>query len=112
MRIYTIGVGIHGQSMIPIQDPTFGRRLVPIQEDLDEPSLKDIAHATGGRYFRATSTKEFDEIYREIDKLERSEIHGPKPQEYQDLYLPWLISAMLCLSAAVLLDATVLRKIP
>src|SRR5262249_7072209 len=61
IKIYTIGVGIRGQSKIPV-DTAWGRQLVPIEEDLDEPGLEDIAHETGGRYYRASSTKEFDEI--------------------------------------------------
>jgi len=76
IKIYAIGVGVHGQSMIPV-DTAWGRQVVPIQEDLDEPGLEEIARSTDGRYFRAASTKEFDQIYSEIDKLEKTEIKGP-----------------------------------
>ena len=112
IKIYTIGVGIHGQSMIPIQNPVFGRQLVPIDEDLDEPSLLSIAQETGGRYYRAASTKEFDEIYAQIDKLEKTEINAPPPQEFQDHYRGWLLLAMILLTTGFGLQMTILRTFP
>src|SRR5579864_150781 len=111
IKIYTIGVGVHGQSMIPV-DTAWGKQLVPIQEDIDEPALEDIARATGGRYYRAASTKEFDEIYKEIDSLEKTEIKGPTIHEYRDHYLGWLILAMVLLSAGYGLQMTVWRTVP
>ncbi len=111
IRIYTIGVGIRGQSVIPV-DTVWGKRLVPIQEDLDEPGLESIALATGGRYYRAGSTKEFDEIFKEIDSLEKTEIKGPAIHEYRDHYLWWLLLAMVLLSSGYGLLATVWRTVP
>ncbi len=111
IKIYAIGVGIRGQSVIPV-DSVFGKQLVPIQEDLDEPALEEIARSTNGRYFRATSTKEFDQIYAEIDHLEKTELKGPAPQEYKDRYLGWLLAAMTLISAGLLLETTLLRTVP
>jgi Ca-activated chloride channel homolog len=111
VKIYTIGVGIKGQSVIPM-DTVWGKQLVPIQEDLDEPGLEDIARATGGRYFRATSSKELDSIYQEIDALEKSEIKGPAIREYKDLYLGWLLVAMVLLSVGYGLQMTAWRTVP
>jgi Ca-activated chloride channel family protein len=111
IKIYTIGVGVRGQSVIPVDTP-WGKQMMPIQEDLDEPTLQDIAQVTGGRYYRATSTKEFDQIYSEIDHLEKTELKGPAQQEYKDLYLGWLLLAMTLLSTGFFLDAAVLRTNP
>ena len=111
IKIYTIGVGIRGQSVIPV-DTAWGKQLVPIQEDLDEPALEDIARATGGRYYRASSTKEFNEIFGEIDKLEKTEIKGPTTHEYHDHYLRWLIGAMVLLTAGLGLQMTAWRTVP
>jgi Ca-activated chloride channel family protein len=112
IKIYTIGVGIRGQSVIPVQHPIFGRQLVPIEEDLDEPSLNQIAQETGGHYYRATSTREFDDIYDQIDKLEKSEIAAPPPAEFEDRYRPWLLLAMALLASGFILNTTVLRTFP
>ncbi len=111
IRIYTIGVGIRGPSMIPV-DTAWGKQLVPIQEDLDEPVLESIARATGGRYYRADSTKEFDEIFKEIDSLEKTEIKGPTIHEYRDHYLAWLLLAMLLLCAGYGLETTIWKTAP
>jgi Ca-activated chloride channel homolog len=111
IKIYTIGVGVRGPSVIPV-DTAWGKQLVPIQEDLDEPSLMEIAHLTGGGYYRAASSKEFDDIYREIDQLEKTDIQGPTTREYHDRYLGWLILAMTFLCAGVGLQLTVWRTIP
>jgi Ca-activated chloride channel family protein len=111
IRIYTIGVGIRGNSVIPV-DTAWGRQLVPIQEDLDEPALEEIARTTGGRYYRAASTKEFDEIFGEIDKLEKSDIKGPSTHEYNDHYLRWLLLGMVLLCAGYGLQMTVWRTVP
>ena len=111
IKIYSIGVGIRGRSKIPV-DTAWGKQIVPIEEDLDEPALQEIAIETGGRYFRATSTKEFDQIYSDIDHLEKSEIHGPAPQDYRDNYVGWLLAAMILISAGLAAEMTVLRTLP
>jgi Ca-activated chloride channel family protein len=112
IKIYTIGVGIHGDSMIPIQHPVFGRQIVPIHEDLDEPTLNQIAQLTGGRYYRASSVKEFEEIYAQIDTLEKTELAAPPPQEFEDRYRGWLLLAMICLTLGLGAQLTVLRTFP
>ena len=111
IRIYTIGVGIHGPSVIPV-DTAWGKQLVPIQEDLDEPALESIAHATGGRYYRADSAREFDQIFQDIDSLEKSDIKGPTIHEYRDHYLGWLLLAMVLLSSGYGLELTLFRTVP
>jgi Ca-activated chloride channel family protein len=111
IKIYAIGVGIRGQSVIPV-DTAFGKQLVPIQEDLDEPALEEIARTAGGRYYRAASVKEFDAIYDEIDHLEKTDIQGPAPQSFEDRYLGWLIAAMALITAGVGLQVLVFRTIP
>jgi Ca-activated chloride channel family protein len=111
IKIYAIGVGIRGESRIPVDTP-FGRQLVPIADDLDEASLQEIAQTTGGRYYRATSAKELDQIYGEIDKLEKTELSGPAPVEYRDRYFGWLMAAMVLLTAGYALELTLLRTVP
>ncbi len=111
IRIYAIGVGIRGQTVIPVDTP-WGKQLQPFQDDLDEPGLEMIARATGGRYYRATSSKEFDAIYQEIDSLEKTEIKGPAIREYRDQYLPWLLFAMVLLFTGYGLQMTIWRTAP
>jgi Ca-activated chloride channel family protein len=112
IKIYTIGIGIRGPSVIPVPSPFGGTQNVPIQEDLDEPALNEIADATGARYYRATSTKEFEEIYADIDKLEKSDVAAPPTFDYQDHYLPYLLVAMIAISGGLGLQMTLWRTVP
>lgn len=66
LKIYTIGVGADEM----FKQSFFGMRRVNPSADLDESTLKAIAAKTGGRYFRARNTRELNEIYKILDKLE------------------------------------------
>lgn len=61
LRVYTIGVGAAAQPGF------FG---LAGNNDLDEDTLKAIAKATGGEYFRATDAETLQTVYQRIDKLE------------------------------------------
>lgn len=112
IRIYTIGAGTRGSAPYPFQDP-FGRvfyRNVPVE--FNEESLRQIASATGGRYFRATDTRSLETIYETIDRLEKSEITVSTWREVSELY-PWPLAAGLLLAALrMLLAETLLRRLP
>lgn len=69
IRIYTIGVG--SQGLVPIPGE-FGQ-IVLREFDLDEGLLKNIANITGGSYFRAADTQALQNIYAQINKLERTQ---------------------------------------
>ncbi|MCL1125658.1 vWA domain-containing protein [Shewanella surugensis] len=66
ITIYTIGVGADVMERRTI----FGKERINPSMDLDEVQLKSIASTTHGRYFRARSPEELEQIYQEIDKLE------------------------------------------
>jgi len=66
LTIYTIGIGADAMMI----QSFFGTRQVNPSAQLDEKTLKAIAEKTGGRYFRAHDTKELQQIYHLIDKLE------------------------------------------
>src|SRR5882724_5949451 len=73
IKVYTIGVGLRGNAPMPTID-IFGRKvyqMIPV--DIDEDTLTKIANMTGGKYYRADNTENFQQIYAEIDKLEKSE---------------------------------------
>lgn len=112
IKIYTIGVGTEGEAPFPVDDPMFGKRYVYIKEDLDEATLKAIAEITEGLYFRATSAAALKEIYKQIDKMEKTEIKGIEYTEYTDHYLPLLLFALLAFMAEIVLNNTLLRKLP
>ncbi|MBI3550451.1 MAG: VWA domain-containing protein [Elusimicrobia bacterium] len=111
IKLYAIGAAKRGPALVPIDGP-FGRQLGRIPDELNEDVLTQIAETTGGRYFRATNFRELDEIYREIDRLERTEVSKPPIVAYADLHAWLLLPAALLLILEMSLARTLLLRIP
>jgi Ca-activated chloride channel family protein len=111
IRVYTVGVGTVGTAPYPVQTP-FGIELRDVEVKIDEGLLTEIATITGGRYFRATSNKKLEEIYREIDTLEKSKIDVQQFNRKSEEFIPYAILGALFLIIAVLLRTTDFRNIP
>lgn len=112
VKIYTIGVGKPGNAMYPVDDPIFGKRYVYLPNEIDEETLKEIAQKTGGKYFRARSEEELEEIYSEIDKLETTEVKVNEYVQYQELFPDFVYAGLALLVLEILLGQTIFRKIP
>jgi Ca-activated chloride channel family protein len=112
VKIYTIAAGRPGNAMVPYDDPIFGKRYIYSPTRIDEESLKEIAARTSGRFFRARSGEELEEIYRLIDDLEKTEIKTSSHIEYKELFERYLYVGLALLILELLLGATVLRKLP
>ena len=112
IKVYTIGMGKEGGARIPYADTTFGKRYREVLTYLDEGTLKQIANATGGRYFRATDTQSLKQIYAEIDRFEKTKFETINTIVHKELVGYFLIPTMLLLGIEILLHNTVLRKIP
>jgi Ca-activated chloride channel family protein len=111
VRVYTVGVGTRGEAPYPV--PTsFGVRYRMLPVDIDEKSLGTIASLTGGKYFRATNNRALEEIYREIDRMEKTRIEVRSYRSVTELFYPWAAFALASLFLAALLNYTVWRKIP
>ncbi len=111
IKIYTIGVG--GKGPAPFKVKTlFGTRLVYQEVDLDEETLQKTANIGGGRYFRASDSKELAEIYDIIDKAEKRDIKVKEFLHFKELYLYFLVPALIIILLEILLKMKVLRIIP
>jgi Ca-activated chloride channel homolog len=110
VRVYTIGVGSYGTAPYPVQTP-FGIQLRDMKVEIDEQLLQEIALKTDGRYFRATSNQKLEEIYMEIDQLERSKIDVTEFRRKYEEYLPLALLALGLLLIELLLRFTVFRSI-
>lgn len=112
VKIYTIGVGSRGPVPFPEKD-MFGRVVYrQVQIDLDEKTLRSVAEATGGRYYRATDTEQLRGIYHEIDQLEKTEIEVILYVQYRELFKPLVVSAMALIFLEVALGQGWLRTLP
>ena len=111
IKVYTIGVGSKGKAPFLVKT-VLGNRLRYQNVPLDEGTLKKVAEKTGARYFRATDTEALQNIYREIDEMEKTEVKVKEYTEYFELY-PWLVLPALALAAVeFVLRNTWLRQIP
>lgn len=112
IKVYTIGIGSDGMAPFPAVD-VFGDtvlRLQPVR--LDEKTLKRIASETGGKYFNAKDIDALQNVYAEIDQLERTEIEGTVYRNYKELYWWPLLVAVLLWGISILLSETWLKTIP
>jgi len=111
IRIYTIGVGSLGQAPYPVQTQ-FGTQIQMINVEIDEPVLKQIAEMTDGKYFRATNNEKLREIYKEIDKMEKTKIAVKEYKKHKDEFMPFVLIAALLFFAELLLKFLFLKKLP
>ena len=95
IKIYTIGIGQEGGAPIPFIHPVFGKVYSDTLSYLDEVTLKKIASLTNGTYFRATDKKSLQNIYTEIDKLEKTKIISNTYVQTHDLF-PHLLK-LICI---------------
>ncbi|NIQ00415.1 MAG: aerotolerance regulator BatA, partial [Nitrospinaceae bacterium] len=79
---------------------------------IDEKTLREIAKKTGGRYFRATDLESLQEIYDQIDQLEKSEVKTIDHSEYRELYRYFLIPGLGVILLEIVLSHTRLRRVP
>jgi len=111
VRIYTIGVGSKGTAPYPVQDP-FGRtscRQVPV--NIDEDLLREVASATGGKYFRATNDEKLHLIFEEIDDMEKTKIEVRAFRRYAELFYNWAWASLILLTLGWLVSTVFIRSL-
>ena len=107
IKIYAVGIG--GGRVRTVQTP-FGDRQITVGGGFNEQLLNRIAEATGGVYRSAAGRQALDDVYREIDRLEKTEIHSKEFTSYEELFQPLALAAAALLLAEVLLGSTWLRR--
>jgi Ca-activated chloride channel family protein len=113
IRVYTVGAGTNGVAPIRVEDPFTGQsvlRQMPVE--IDEDTLQKIAERTGGRYFRATDGDALAAVYREIDRLERSEVSEERFQQYREYFDVFAAAGLVSVALAFLLRGSWLRRLP
>lgn len=112
VKVYTIGVGVRGQALIPLMDEAGRTRTVMAFADVDEATLQVIANETGGRFYRATDTDSLQKIYQQINQYETSPQTVERVEQAQDLYKWALFPSLVLLGLWVLLRHTRYRRLP
>lgn len=113
IKVYTIGVGTNGLAPFPTRRDFFTGELIfdmqPVE--IDEALLQLIASQTGGEYFRATDNRSLEEIYRQIDQLEKTEINEIKYYNYTELFGRFLTLGLILLFAELILRQTLFKEL-
>jgi len=112
IKIYSIGVGTTGMAPFPSVDP-FGRTILTRRPvELDEETLKMLAETSGGRYFNARDTRTLQNVYAEIDRLEKTLSEGRLYTEYRELYQYFMFPGLALILLEIVLVCTRFRSLP
>jgi len=118
VKVYTIGIGKQSGSFLWFQQNPFTGELnwsevpIPEGEGIDAPLLTQMAEATGGKFFTAKDSKELEDIYTNIDKLEKSDIESWSYTRYTEEFYPWLLLGAAFLLLELLLANTRFTRVP
>jgi len=121
IKLYAIGIGTNGIAPVPMGNPRTGQILTDALGNIlyqsatvsfNETGLKEVAKIADGRFFRASDTKSLEEIYHDIDKMEKSTESVKKYQQYRDLFPICIMSACGLLVGQILLSQTIWKKLP
>lgn len=95
IKVYTVGIGTNGYALMPTAVDFFGDLIFTETEvAIDENTLREIAETTGGKYFRATSNSSLEEVYDEINQLEKSDVKVSRLYNYQEYFTVFLWIAL------------------
>ena len=111
IRVYTIGAGTNGTARYPMPVGN-GVQYVNLPVEIDTKTLNDISNATDGKFFRATNTRELQQIYKEIDQLEKTKLNVKQYSKKYEAFQPFALAAILTLLLELLLRVTIFRRIP
>ena len=111
VRVYTIAVGTNKVARYPLEVGGT-TQYVNVPVEIDSKTLSDSAATTDGQFYRATNMAALKQIYKEIDKLEKTKIDVRKFSKFYEAYQPFALLAILALLLELLLRNTVLRRIP
>ncbi len=81
-------------------------------QEYDTTDIQAMAATTGGIFRTCDSADALTDIYREIDRLEKSQVESLRYVSHHELYLPFTAAALAAVVLALLLQATIFRRMP
>jgi len=113
VRVYAIGIGTRGKALSPVGKYPNGEWAYDyVEVNIDEDVMTSIADMTGGKYFRATNNDKLKEIYKEIDRLEKTIFEEKNFTNKAEKFFPFAIAAAISLLLEFLLRNTIFRSVP
>ena len=113
IRVYTIGLGSMGKALSfagIYPDGSYAYAWADVV--IDEKTMTDIANMTGGQYFRATNNDKLKDVYKEIDRLEKTIFEEKNFTNKSEHFLPFAIAASILLLLEFLIKNTLFKSIP
>jgi Ca-activated chloride channel homolog len=121
VKVYTIGIGIEQPCELPMFDFNTGKlRLDPngnvIPGMLLQPAnysvLSKMSSLSNAKFYRATNRRELQNIYNEIDRLEKTEMKLRRFTTYRPLFQWPLLAAFGLFALELILSNTRYRRVP
>jgi Ca-activated chloride channel family protein len=121
IKLYAIGIGTNGRAPYPLFDERTGNPVTDVLGNVmyqwanvsfNESGLKQVAKIADGKFYRATDTGSLEQVYSEIDKLEKSTVSVRKYQQYRELFPLCIMSGAGLFIAQLLLSQTIWKKLP
>jgi Ca-activated chloride channel family protein len=113
VRVYCIGVGTKGKALQPVAIyPNGEMEYDYVDVDIDEATMTQMAKMTGGKYFRATDKESLENIYREIDRLEKTIISEKSFTNKAEHFLPLAIGALILLLLEFIFKRFIINTLP
>jgi Ca-activated chloride channel family protein len=112
IRIYTIGVGTQGEAPVPTGQGPLGLRYETMPVRIDEQLLGEVAHTTGGRYFRATDAASLSNVFGEINRLEKTPVQHLVYRRFEEAYRWPLAIGLLALALEMVVAGTFAVRVP
>lgn len=112
IKVYTIGIGTYGVAPYPMPVPGGGVQMQDMKVQIDTALLQRIAAATGGEYFRATGNTSLENIYKQINQMEKSKVEITAFKQYEELFFPLAIAAFMLFFIEIMLRYTFFKSLP
>ena len=120
-KVYTIGIGIQEPCQLPKFDPSTGKLVLDAAGNVIptltlQPAnysvLQKMATLSNARFYRATNRRELQNIYDQIDRLEKTEVKLKRFTTYTPLFQWPLLAAFGLLAIELILANTRFRRAP
>jgi len=112
IKIYAVAIGTYGHHVVPELTKRGGGMCNDIRQEFDEETLKEVAKITGGRFYHARDSTAMENIFSEIDRLEKTKLNVRRSTLIDELYHWPLWGAVISGVLTFLLHQTLLRRYP
>ena len=105
IKVYSIAI-VSGTDLVSTPLGT----MVGLSPSYDTTEIEAMAKATGGLFRTCDNAQALEDIYREIDRLEKSEVEAVRYVTHRELFFPFALAGALALLMTLLLKTTLFRR--